>query len=689
MIKLVYLLSEEVTNIQLNQVEKYLDKLWSHVGIDVEFTRHFMNRVNDNRNGKPISSAEIIRIFKQEYKKYGKQISKLGDKAEVLLRDMQTDINIPVALNWNGKELEMVAKTIMRKKNFSSRNKKFSIESKLNYTENSSNIKKIIAVYSGRFQPYHKGHHHAYEFLVKKFGKKNVFIATSNVTGDKSPFDFKEKETIISKMFNVPKSNIVQIKNPYNPVEIKSKFDEKTTALVVGLGEKDVGRLSGKYYTPYTVYKDMESFDTTGYVIPVPQLPLKINSKTISGTVVRNSFKGNDPRGTFKALYGKMNTSVYGIFRKKFGITEGVLTEGIKHIEDMKPKDLLNFLKLWNADNTKFEVNEKVDGHFFQFGINGGSFYSGSKTKTVKHEKDYPSLYFYTDFVKYHKLLKKIPYKKIVDKYAKKFGIEGNTKNISIECEAIPSWDYNIVLYDPEKIGDGIVVLFKIIVDGKETPIAFHEIFAKEANKKTSIKFFANPKVNLKQVHFEEKYEVLLSKLIEKYGNLLNTPARKPHHKKIKYQIQRIANLIGKKMKGKVLKVDFQRAFGEEDEGLVLYVPDGNVVKIVDKDQFTARKDRNWKYMNDLQNAERKLVKSIKSDPTKLSAYLSTLAKDVKLIAHAFNKDGDTLVTIPKKRSDTKNSIILTLNRIKNMRALLKKNKPEAVSQMYLDRKVD
>jgi hypothetical protein len=550
-------------------------------------------------------------------------------------------------------------------------------------------VTKTIAIYSGRFQPYHRGHHHSYKFLVKKFGKKNVYIATSNKTGDKSPFDFNEKQAIISKMFKIPKTNIIQVRIPYNPVEIKALFDEKTTALVVGLGEKeDVSRLLGKYYETYTG-ADMESFDTKGYVISVPQLQVKINGITISGTEVRKAFKGDNPQDTFKSLYGKINTSIYSIFKRKFNITEGILSEGIKHIEDLKPKDLLVFLKLWNEDNTKFEVNEKVDGHFFQFGIKGGRFYSGSKTKTVKSEKEYPSLYFYEDFVRYHKLLKKIPYKKIVDKYAKKYGIEGNTKNISIECEAIPSWDYNIVLYNPETIGDGIVVLFKIIVDGVETPIAFHDVFAKAVNTETSITFYSNPKVNLKKVHFEEKYEILLSKLIEKYGNLLNTPARKPHHKKIKYQIQRIANLIGKKMKGKVLQVDFQRAFGDEDEGLVLYVPDGNVVKIVDKSQFTARKERNWKYMNDLQIAEKELGKSIKLNPKKLEQYLVQLEAKVKLIAAAFKADGDEMITIPKKREDTKKAILLTITRIKNMRAKLKSNEPEIVSQMFLDRAVD
>jgi len=121
-------INENITPSQLSQVEKYLDKLWGKVGIDVEFTKHFMDRVKDKRNEKPITSAEVLRIFKQTYKKYGKQIPKLGDDAEALMKDMKTDVNVPFALHWNGKELEMRAKTIMRKKDFKSSNKKFAVE---------------------------------------------------------------------------------------------------------------------------------------------------------------------------------------------------------------------------------------------------------------------------------------------------------------------------------------------------------------------------------------------------------------------------------------------------------------------------------------------------------------------------------------------------------------------------------
>ena len=127
MIKLKHLILEDVSQSQLNQVEKYLDKVWAKVGIDVEFTRHFMDRVNDARNGKPISPAELIRIYREIYKKYGKPISKLSNGVNILLKDMSTDINVPVVLRWNGKELEMIAKTIMRKKNFQTRTKKYSV----------------------------------------------------------------------------------------------------------------------------------------------------------------------------------------------------------------------------------------------------------------------------------------------------------------------------------------------------------------------------------------------------------------------------------------------------------------------------------------------------------------------------------------------------------------------------------
>ena len=118
----------KISKSDLDNVEKYADRLYKSVGIDVEFTRHFLDRVNDARNKKQITVAELIRMFKQSYKRYGKKIAALGPDAEAVLNDMQTDVNMPFVLKWDGKELDLVAKTVMRKSNFATSNQKLSFE---------------------------------------------------------------------------------------------------------------------------------------------------------------------------------------------------------------------------------------------------------------------------------------------------------------------------------------------------------------------------------------------------------------------------------------------------------------------------------------------------------------------------------------------------------------------------------
>ena len=127
---------KEVKKSDLDQIERYADRVFAAVGIDVEFTRHFLDRVNDARNIKQITPSELTRLFKQSFKKYGKKISKLGDDAQAVINDMKTNINMPFVLNkTRGGELELVAKTVMRKKNFSTSNQKLSFENYSKETE--------------------------------------------------------------------------------------------------------------------------------------------------------------------------------------------------------------------------------------------------------------------------------------------------------------------------------------------------------------------------------------------------------------------------------------------------------------------------------------------------------------------------------------------------------------------------
>lgn len=95
------------------------------IGIDVRFSRHFADRVNDPRNGKDITVEEIARLFSEVYKEHGRILQQLGPAAEVLLTDLSTKLNVPVVFDWDRteEELDMVAKTIMRKNNYKTHTK--------------------------------------------------------------------------------------------------------------------------------------------------------------------------------------------------------------------------------------------------------------------------------------------------------------------------------------------------------------------------------------------------------------------------------------------------------------------------------------------------------------------------------------------------------------------------------------
>ena len=173
----------------------------------------------------------------------------------------------------------------------------------------SAEMDNVIVVYSGRFQPFHKGHFATYQNLTKKFGKDNVYIATSNKTDNqKSPFDFREKKTIMTKMFGIQSNKIVQVKNPYAPTEILSKYDAAKTGFITVVGEKDEQRLGGNYFTPYKGKVELGYLDK-GYVYASPS-----QSNPISGTDVRNWLgKGSDEekKEGFLKAYPKFDATVF------------------------------------------------------------------------------------------------------------------------------------------------------------------------------------------------------------------------------------------------------------------------------------------------------------------------------------------------------------------------------------------
>lgn len=190
----------------------------------------------------------------------------------------------------------------------------------------SEGIEKIIVVYSGRFQPFHKGHFATYQNLVSKFGKDNVYIATSNKTDNqKSPFNFKEKKLIMQKMFGIPSNKIVEVRNPYAPMEVLANYPEETTGFITVVGEKDEMRLSGKYFTPYKGKVEM-GYKDKGYVYVSPAQP-----NPISGTDVRKwlgSGETEERKKLFIKVYPKFDEQIFKLITLKLNkLSELVLSE--------------------------------------------------------------------------------------------------------------------------------------------------------------------------------------------------------------------------------------------------------------------------------------------------------------------------------------------------------------------------
>jgi len=221
-------------------------------------------------------------------------------------------------------------------------------------------VENKVVVYAGRFQPFHKGHYATYSHLVKKFGKNNVYIGTSNKTdNDKSPFNFKEKVMIMTTMFGIPKNQIVEVKNPYVPTEVLKKFNKDTTAFITVVGKKDASRLGGKFFTPYKDGIDFEGYEDRGYVYIAPE-----GGGGVSGTEVRRGLSTGseeDKKKFFsKRAYPKFN-------QKIFNFITNTLNEEFTIPKEVVERWLVNNVDLIKEASQTIGKTEVDDGPNFLF----------------------------------------------------------------------------------------------------------------------------------------------------------------------------------------------------------------------------------------------------------------------------------------------------------------------------------
>jgi len=194
-----------------------------------------------------------------------------------------------------------------------------------------SNIKNIVAIYPGRFQP--MGAHHAktYRFLKSKFS--DAYVATSGkVDLPKSPFSFAEKKKII-KSHGI--SKVVQVKSPYKAEEILKKYDPKTTAAVFMFGKKDAGRLKGKFFRPWKGKAEV-GYKDGAYILEAPHVSMNVPGYgEMSGTAIRKalgdtSIDKKEKLKIFKGIFG--HTKNYDLIVSKLEKLNESILEFCKNI---------------------------------------------------------------------------------------------------------------------------------------------------------------------------------------------------------------------------------------------------------------------------------------------------------------------------------------------------------------------
>lgn len=96
---------------EVRELEAHLDALMRTVGLDVEFSRHFIERLLGRE--KRVTQAEIVRAFAKLKGKYKKRLLSAKKKPdyEAVLKDFSNDLNIVFGIR--GGELMNV--TIKRK----------------------------------------------------------------------------------------------------------------------------------------------------------------------------------------------------------------------------------------------------------------------------------------------------------------------------------------------------------------------------------------------------------------------------------------------------------------------------------------------------------------------------------------------------------------------------------------------
>ena len=332
--------------------------------------------------------------------------------------------------------------------------------------------------------------------------------------------------------------------------------------------------------------------------------------------------------------------------------------KSIPHIEDLSPGRLVEFVCTQSKRNIK--VSEKFDGSFVTFGNDEDGFYLSTKKGTKwRSATDIPDVYYMAEFKRV------VPY---LREAVRKYG------NVEIKGELIPCHDHTIVMYDEDKVMDGVFVILSLKTEQgdvtSEWGLAQHVDFMRrklEARnlggyfyfKTVDSKAFPRKLVRAKRV-------LEIAEFYQRHQEFLAKPARDEGSKSLKAAILGTFKQFAMEVKEDCLFAleSLPGTLGNEVEGWVLTMPDGTMLKVVDKEKFTKRLAENWFVLGHYKQAEKLFKRKCEETPDMFDAHL------VEFKESATNVVFNGTFTITKKEQETKQHQKMLLDKINRLLVL-------------------
>lgn len=200
----------------------------------------------------------------------------------------------------------------------------------------------VIAVYPGRFHPFHKGHAASYNQLAKQFGQDNTYLAISQKEEmPDSPFSAQER-ALMAAALGLPKDKIISTRNPYGKDEYINQFatkniDPEKTALVFAISGKDANRFKYNpkdYLQRYTSDTKLNPMTQNAYVMVTDVATFKMGGSDLKdASAIRKMYANivdeKDKLNFLSDLYGnKIAKVLLPIFDKKISQVNEAQTGG-------------------------------------------------------------------------------------------------------------------------------------------------------------------------------------------------------------------------------------------------------------------------------------------------------------------------------------------------------------------------